>query len=186
VYFQKRHWEEGFPQFWVRELVALTTDAYLNLIAHLLRHDLAGEIRLAASPDDPFLSVVEEAQRVKIESEYDVMLRIVDVEAALRMRALANPEHDLAFTMTVADGAAGWNDGGYRIEVAGGQTNIERMEGPGDLSLSAATLAPIFNGYLSIRSARLGGLVTVTNETAVESAEVFFSTLFPPFCADGF
>ena len=186
VYYQKRHWEDGFPPFWVRELVALTTDAYLNLIGHLLRHDLPEKIILPAPPDDPFLSVVTEAQRVKVEHEYDVMLRLVDVEAALRMRALAYPEHDLSFTMTLTDSSAPWNEGAYRIEVANGETSVERTSGEGDFSLSATVLAPLFSGYLSIRSAQLGGLVSVANQAALANAEAFFATMYAPFCSDMF
>jgi predicted acetyltransferase len=186
VYFQKRHWEEGYPPFWVRELVALTSDAYLNLIAHLLRHDLPREIILPAAPDDPFLSVVSEAQRVKVESEYDVMLRIVDVEQALRTRALAHPGHDLSFTLSLTDASAPWNDGIYRVEVADGRTNVDRVTGEGDLAVSATVLAPLFNGYLSLPSARLAGLVDARNDAALADAEAFFAVLYAPFCGDMF
>ena len=151
VYYQKRHWEDGYPPFWVRELVALTKDAYLNLIGHLLRHDLPEKIILPAPPDDPFLSVVTETQRVKVEHEYDVMLRIVDVEAALRMRAPARPQHDVSFTMKLTDPSAPWNEGTYQVKVANGETNIERASGEADLALSTTVLAPLFNGYLSVR-----------------------------------
>jgi predicted acetyltransferase len=54
VYYQSTRHDPDRPQFWVRELVALSTDAYLNLVLFLLRHDLPREIVWAAPPDDPF------------------------------------------------------------------------------------------------------------------------------------
>jgi predicted acetyltransferase len=186
VYYQRRGYDEFMPPFYVRELVALTQDAYLNLLLYITRHDLPQQITFAAAPDDPFCSLVSETQRIKIEHEYDVMLRICDVEAALRVRALAYPQHNLSLTLALTDGAAPWNEGTYRIEVADGRTSVERASGTADLSLSTTTLAPVFNGYLSVRSAAIAGLAHVHNETAVGAAESFFAALYPPFCADGF
>ena len=186
AYYQKRGYNEFMPPFLIRELVALTPDAYLNLLLYVLRHDLPEKITFTAAVDDPFLSLISETQRVKIEHEYDVMLRIVDVEAALRMRSPAYPEHSLSFTMELADTAAPWNEGAYRVEVAGGVTNVERVSGEADISLTAATLSPLYNGYLSVSSAAQAGLVRVRNEAAIVSAETFFATLYPPFSADMF
>ncbi len=186
VYHQKRGYDEFMPPFWIRELVALTTDAYLNLLLYVLRHDLPREIKMNAPPYDPFLSVVSDTQRVKVEHGYDMMLRVVDVEAALRMRALAHPERDLSFTLSVADTSAPWNEGTYRVEVANRQANVERVPGNGDILVSAETLAPLFNGYLSATAAALAGLARVNSGAAVDTVETYFSTLYPPFCSDGF
>jgi hypothetical protein len=88
--------------------------------------------------------------------------------------------------MSLTDSAAPWNEGSYRIEVAAGQTNVERVNADGDIALSTTVLAPIFNGYLSIASAGLGGLVDIKNEAAVADAKTFFATHYRPFCADMF
>ncbi len=186
VYYQRRGYDEFMPSFLIRELFALTPDAYLNLLRFVLSHDLPKEITLTAGVDDPFLSLVADDRRVKIEHEYDVMLRIVDVEAALRMRSPAHPGHDVSFTIGLADTAAPWNEGIYRVEVADGVTSVERVPGEADLSLTATALAPLFNGYLSISSAALAGLVRVNNDGAIAAAETFFATLYPPFCSDRF
>lgn len=186
VYYQKRSYDEFMPPFWIRELVALTPDAYLNLLLYVLRHDLPQQIAFNAAVDDPFLSIVSDTRRVKIEHEYDMMLRICDVEAALRMRAVAISAHDVSFKMQLTDASAPWNEGTYRVEVADGVTNIERVSGEADLSLTATTLAPLYNGYLSVTGAALAGLVRVSNESALAAAETFFATLYPPFCSDGF
>ncbi|MDP3767907.1 MAG: sterol carrier protein domain-containing protein, partial [Dehalococcoidia bacterium] len=125
------------PPFWVRELVALTTDAYLNLVAYLLRHDLPEEITWSAPPDDPFLSLADDATKVKVTEEYDLMLRVCDVEAALKLRPPAYPDHDLALTIEVTDPPAPWNEGIWRLETADGAVNVERAKTEPDISLSA-------------------------------------------------
>ncbi|MCH8327193.1 MAG: GNAT family N-acetyltransferase, partial [Candidatus Marinimicrobia bacterium] len=83
-------------RFFVRELVALTRDAYLNLILYILRHDLPPKITWEAPPDDPFLSLVADATKLKVVEQYDLLLRICDVEAALRMRPPALAGHPVA------------------------------------------------------------------------------------------
>ncbi len=186
VYAQPTRPERFMPDFWVRELVALSTDAYLNLVLYLLRHDVAPKITWSAPPDDPFVSVVDDATKVKIEEEYDLMLRVSDVEGALRLRPPADPERSLSLTLRVTDRSAPWNGGTWRAEVADGAVNVERTSREADIALSATTLAPVFNGYLSPSGAALAGLATARSEEALAAADAFFATLYPPFCADGF
>ena len=174
-----------FP-FWVRELVALSSDAYLNLILYVLRHDLPPEITWSAPAYDPFLSLVDDASKVRLREEYDLLLRICDVEGALKLRPLAYPDHPLALTLQVTDSSAPWNEGTWRIEVADGATNVERASGEADLTLSATTLAPLFNGFLSPSGAALAGLASARDEESLATADALFATLYPPFCADGF
>lgn len=186
VYHQQLQHDPDMPRFWVRELVALSTDAYLNLLLYLLRHDLPAEISWAAPLDDPFLSLVEDARKVKVREDVAVLLRICDVESALKQRPPAHPGHDVSLALEVSDSSAPWNEGVFRVEVADGAVNVERTKaGPG-LSLSATALAPLFNGFLSPRGAALAGLVKARNEEALAAADAFFATLYPPFCADGF
>ncbi len=170
----------------VRELVALSSDAYLNLILYILRHDLPQETAWNASPDDPFLSLVADASKVKVEEEYDMLLRLCDVEGALMLRPFANLEHPMSLTLQVSDSSAPWNEGVWRIEVADGATNVEKTSGEADLTLTATALAPIFNGYISASGAALAGLITARDEESLATADALFATSYPPFCADGF
>ena len=174
------------PRFLVRELVALTPDAYLNLLGYILRHDLPREIVMLAPPDDPFPSLVADLAKVHVEEEYDLLIRIVDVEAALRQRPLAYGGHDCALTIEVADATAPWNDSRWRIEVTNGETNVERTPAEPDVSLDVTTLAPVFNGFLPPRAAAQAGLLHVHTGDALQAAETFFAVRYPPYCADGF
>jgi predicted acetyltransferase len=121
VYFQPTRVEADASPFWIREIIALTTDAYLNLLLYIIRHDLPREIAFAAAPDDPFYSLVDDARHVKVEEHYDLMNRIGDVEAALRLRPSANPEVDLGFTLQLSDRAAPWNEGTWLVKQANGE-----------------------------------------------------------------
>ena len=172
--------------FWVRELVALSSDAYLNLVLYILRHDLPRETTWSASADDPFLSLVADATKVKVEEEYDLLLRLCDVEGALKLRPFANHEQPVSLTLQVSDGSAPWNEGVWRVEVADGATNVEKTSGEADLTLSATALAPIFNGYISASRAAQAGLITARDEQSLATADALFATSYPPFCADGF
>jgi predicted acetyltransferase len=186
VYHQRTNPDQDMPMFWVRELVALTTDAYLNLLGYLLRHDLPRKITWHASPDDPFFSLVEDATKVRIEVDFDVMLRVCDVEHALRQRAPADREGTLSLAMGVSDTSAPWNEGTWQIEVTDGVVKVERTNAAPDVSLSATVLAPVFNGFLSPTAAALAGLVSAKDERTLATADALFATTYPPFCADGF
>ena len=186
VYAQPTRPDGDPPAFWVRELVALSSDAYLNLILYVLRHDLPQQITWSAPPYDPFLSLIDDAAKVKVEEEYDLMLRICDVEGAFKLRPPAYPEHPLSLTVQVTDSSAPWNEGTWRIEAADGAAQVEKVSGEADLTLSATTLAPLYNGFLSPSGAALAGRVAARSEEALASADAFFATLYPPFCADGF
>ena len=178
---------DGDPlAFWVRELVALSSDAYLNLILYVLRHDLPEQITWSAPPYDPFLSLIDDAPKVKVEEHYNLMLRICDVEAAFKLRPPAYPDHPSSLTLQVTDSSAPWNEGTWRIETSDGAAQVEKVSREPDLTLSATTLAPLYNGFLSPSGAALAGLVTARSEEALASADAFFATLYPPFCADGF
>ncbi len=186
VYHQRAQPDSDMPRFWVRELVALSTDAYLNLILYLLRHDLPPEITWSAAPYDPFLSLVDDTTKVKVREEYDVLLRVCDVEGALKLRPLAYPEHSVSLALEVSDSSAPWNEGIWRIEAADGAMNVEKTATEPDLSLAAPTLAPLYNGFLSPSGAALAGLVKARTEEAPAAADTLFATRYPPFCADGF
>jgi predicted acetyltransferase len=172
-------------QLIVRELVALTGDAYLHLAQIPLRHDLAQEVRMAAAPDDPFCALVENAEKLKVEEGYGLLLRVVDVAAALSVRP-PGADHVEPFTFALADPSAPWNEGTWRIEAAEGQASIERVDAEPDLSLDAPALAQLFSGYLTPSNAALVGLIEVQRPEALAAADRLFATAYPPFCADVF
>lgn len=172
-------------RLYVRELVALTTDAYLNLAQVPLRHDLAGLVYWAIAPDDPLCALVENGEKLKVEDHYGILLRVVDVAAALAVRP-PGAEHVEPFTFALTDRSAPWNEGAWRVEAAEGQSSVERTESAAELSLDAPTLSALFAGYLSPSNAALVGLIDVQRPEALAAADRFFGTSYPPYCSDLF
>ena len=172
--------------FVVRELVAATPDAYLNLIAFVCRHDLPEKITWAAPEDDPFRSLVVDNFKIEVKEDYGMLLRVIDVEAALRGRAPAHPEWQGALTLRFTDSTAPWNEGTWRVEVSDGEMAVEPSTAEPDLSMSATAFAPVYNGYAPASALALGGLIDAKNEEALATADEMFSVLHPPYNSDPF
>jgi predicted acetyltransferase len=170
----------------LRELVTQDADAYVALVNYLLSHDIHDRIEMSVPPDDPLLSLLDDPHRVRIEAWSSLMLRIVDVAAALRTRGCRPQTEERRFTLAVRDKVLPWNDGTWRVEAMRDRLNVEPDEGPADLTLDATVLAAVFDGHLSIREAARAGLVEVTNAAALDAATAVFSLDRPPFCLDYF
>jgi predicted acetyltransferase len=168
------------------EFAALTPDAYLNLITFLGRHDIHSEVRHFAPSDDPLPLLFEDTERLEVRQGYTVMLRLVDVEAALRARPPASPEVRAEFTLEVRDRSAPWNEGTYHIAARDGAIEVERASGPAALSVDARVLAPIFNGYLTPASAAATGQLQVSDPAALPQADAFFAPTHRPHFPDRF
>jgi predicted acetyltransferase len=169
-----------------REMAALTPDAYLNLLQFLAQHDIHSEIRIFASSEDPLPLVFADPDRLGIRQQYSVLLRIVDVEAALRSRPLAAVDVEAEFTLGVSDASAPWNEGVYRLLAAEGSVQVERVDSPPDLALDARVLAPVYNGYLKPSTAAATGQMRVERPEALRAADAFFSVLHRPYFPEGF
>lgn len=169
-----------------REFAAATPDAYLNLITFLAQHDIYRDIKVMAPSDDPLPLLFTDAERLQIAQHYSVMLRIVDVEAALRSHPLADPTTEAAFTLQVRDGSAPWNEGTYAVRAAEGVATVERVEGDGQLAIDARALAPVFNGYVTPSQAAGSGLLQVREESALPEAARFFAVSQRPYFPDRF
>ncbi len=173
-------------RLWVRELATQDGDAYTALVNYLLSHDIHEKIEWLASPDEPLLGLLDDPQRVRTEAWSALMLRVVDVPAALRARGCPPQADGQRFVLGVRDAAASWNEGAWRIEAQGGRLEVAADGGSADLVADAAVLAPIFNGHLSPREAARIGRLQVENESALEAASAIFSVRHSPFCFDWF
>jgi predicted acetyltransferase len=169
-----------------RELAAATPDAYLNLMAFLALHDIHDEIVHVAPSSDPLPLLFADAERLEVKQGYTVLLRIVDVEAALKMRPLAHGDIQASFSLEVTDSSAPWNAGVYRLVASEGSVQVERVTGNADLRVDARVLAPVFNGYLPPSLAAATGQMAVVNPEALPRADEFFSVAHRPFFPDRF
>jgi predicted acetyltransferase len=179
-----RPWPQN--RLWVRELVTEHPEAYVALVNYLLSHDMHEKIEWMASPDEPLLSLLDDPQRVRVEAWTPLMLRIVDVPAALRARGCPPQAGSRCFTMAIRDGVAPWNEGTWRVEAEAGRLEVSAVENNADFTLDVTVLAELFNGYLSPHQAARAGLLEVSNAAALDDAAAVFSVEHPPFCPDWF
>ena len=169
----------------VRELIATSRDAYLNLWAYFGRHDIHESVTIVAAPHEPVFAMVADSERLEVKQGYAVLLRVVDFEAAMQARSPACPDEKAGFTLRLLDESAPWNDGAWRVDVADGKTLVQRTASEPEMVLTAPTLAPIFNGYLSPRAAASGGLIEASDD-ALARAERVFAVKSPPYFVDHF
>jgi predicted acetyltransferase len=170
----------------VKELVALTGDAYKNLALFFATHDISREIRFAAGPHDVLPLLFADAERIEISERFTVMLRICDFEAAMRLRPAARDDETCEVTLRIDDTDAPWNAGVWRIGVAEGRTWAERTDGDGALAIEARMLGPLYNGYLKPSDAAAAGLIEASDDEAVVRADRIFAARQAPYFIDTF
>ena len=174
-------------KMWVREFVALTGDAYQGLLRYILSHDLTDEIFWYGPVEDPLAYAVDDSYQVKREYVDDLMLRVVDVEAAVAARPSAPGAPDGAVSVAISDAAAPWNQGTWRIECSGGKLSGRKADGvSADLSMEAATFAAVYDGFMKASDAVRSGLAETSNEGAALLADRMFAAEYPPNGSDFF
>ncbi len=177
---------ESIDTISIKELVALSPDAYLGLLRYLLAHDLAERITWWTPVDEPFTLAIDEPDRVKREHHHGFMLRVVDVGKAMAARKPAETAPEGVFTVQIADAAAPWNQGVWRIECSGGRLVSARADGTADLSTGAAAFSAMYNGFLRASEAARSGLASVNDPKAAALADRILATDYPPHASEFF
>jgi predicted acetyltransferase len=168
----------------VRDVVALDMAALRAVLTFLRHHDSqAKEIRLRLPEDLRFLALLDDPE-FTVEVEAGVMLRVVDVVAALAARRYPAGVGGQV-TLQVSDSFLDWNNGAYRLEVGDGAGQAARTDAAPDLSMDQKTLSRLYSGYLTAREAATLGLLEVHEGRALALAEQLFA-LPRPFMADYF
>ena len=185
---EREHRHDGldFTKLVVEELIASDGDAYRGLLRYILSHDLADEVALWARADEPLPLAVDEPGRIKMEHWHGFMLRIVDVEKAIAARPPSAVAPEGAFTVHIADAAAPWNQGVWRIECSGGRLAAARADGAAGLSMDAAAFAAMYNGFLRPSDAVRSGLAGASDDAAVVTADRILAVDSPPHPSDFF
>lgn len=151
----------------VQELVAETPEARRGLISFLAAFDPAAfDVRHWTSRGDPLHPYLESSD-VDAKVEPDQMLRLVDVEGALRH--LSRDGGPLV--LEVADDAIPENSGPYTV--GGGE--VARGAEAGDrVTLDVRQLAQLYAGYLPARQLARHGLVGASSPRAIDLLEEHF------------
>ncbi|MGH2669249.1 MAG: GNAT family N-acetyltransferase, partial [bacterium] len=184
VYRTQGDWPER--RLVIQEFVALSGGAYNGLLRYALSHDLHSEVVWHGPVDDPIAYTLDDSDRVKREFEDDLMLRVIDLEAAVAARPAGPGAQDSAFTLAITDAAAPWNQGTWRIECSGSKLAAKRSSGPGDLAMDAATFAAVYDGFLRASDAVRSGLAEASDHNAATIVDRIFAVPRPPFGSDFF
>jgi predicted acetyltransferase len=182
-------WADGLAanELTVKELTAADPVAAAALWADLLSRDLVGQVSAARPVDDPLLQLLADRRRARPVVVDNLWVRLVDVAAALRLRAYAG---DVDVVLEVEDPVLPGNAGRWRLTAAGaGARWAVRCERTGDAADVAVTAAALGAAYLG--GTRLGALAA-----AGQAAELTPGALAPlsaamawdpaPWCPMGF
>jgi predicted acetyltransferase len=170
---------ENLTSEWHRRLqvwdwAALDPEALRTLLQFLRNHDSqAAEVRMAVPESTRFLALFSDPE-FKVEVEAGLMLRLVDVPAALAARRYP-PAAQAHLTLAVHDPVLDWNNTTVALTVRDGTGTVERTTaGPG-LSLDVRALARLYSGYLTPAEAAALDLLTVHDPAALAAAGAVFA-----------
>ncbi len=149
-----------------REFFAATPEAGRRMLGFIADHRTQGEkILLFGRPFDPLLMMMPElAFQVRARDWW--MLRVVDVERALRERGYA-PAAAGRMVLSVQDDLVSENQGRFTLEVADGRGRVRRG-GRGGVRIDIRGLAALFTGHLS--AAQLSAWTPHLNATPKQAA----------------
>jgi predicted acetyltransferase len=112
--------------------------------------------------------------------------RLADLPRAIEARPAPQDAPGLRVIVAVTDAAAPWNEGVWRITRGEGRPAAERTTSTPELSVDAAGLAPIYNGFTQPAEAARVGQLAVHEPGALGRMARMVATPFRPFCPDDF
>jgi predicted acetyltransferase len=152
----------------VKDLVWATKGAREALISFLAAQDpLAFEIKHSTPRGEPLHPYLRSSY-VRAEIEPEFMLRLVDVEGALRLLARTTDE---PLVLEVSDDVIEGNTGEYTI---GRGEVVRAAEAERRVSLDVRQLAQLYAGYLPAGQLARHGLIEPSSPEALELVEEFF------------
>jgi predicted acetyltransferase len=184
VYHHRGEGKDGRRTVEAWDMVALDADAGRLLLSYMA--DLRttnDDLVFWGAANDPFLMLLDE-QRFDVTLNAYWMLRILDVEQALRERGYNEAVDAQLELKIVGDGIIESNNANYVIQVKDGRGDVARG-GRGTIKVSIRGLAPLFAGHLAPADLARSGLLTCSDQRAVQAAEVIFAAP-QPLLADAF
>jgi predicted acetyltransferase len=168
----------------IRDLVALSLDAYRTLWSFLASHDLVGRIRWDRAPsDDPLPELLAEPRMLHQDGHEGLWLRLVEIPAALRERGYLH-DGETCFSVT-EDPLTPWNDGTYRLTVHNGDADVERTSQTPQWHIDRKALASAWCGRHRLNTLANWGLVS-GDQAAIDRADALLATRHEPHCPDHF
>jgi predicted acetyltransferase len=181
IYRVKNEWRNGIPQSQLRVLEAFGTSAAATreVWRFLFSIDLVARVESHLfDPGSPLPLMVRDMRSLHLTVVDGLWLRLVDVEAALRVRSYAP---DDMIVIEIRDALCPWNSGRYRVGESRGRTD----DAP-DLELDVADLASAYLGAFDFHALARAQRVTERTAGALARASALFRTERPPFCPEIF
>jgi predicted acetyltransferase len=184
LYRVLNQWDDRGPNnvVLVLEVIGLDHASERTIWSWVMDLDLAGHVRGQRGPaPHPLLLELTEPRRMGLTVRDALLIRIVDVRAALEGRGYGAPG-SLTFDLTDVDRPV--NDGRWRLEVAddGGATLTAATDEP-DLRLDTSDLATVYLGAFRFADLLRSGRVTECRPSAVAAADRLFATAATAWCS---
>jgi predicted acetyltransferase len=174
-------------KFRVQETIALDNEAYLGLLRFIQAHDLAVEIAFDGVPlDDPLPDLTANPRYLQAKLQPHMMLRLVDVAAAIAQRPVLDQQLEGTLVIEVKDRDCPWNEGRWQVEAGAGKASARQTTASADLSMEVGSLAIMFNGFRSASRLHRSGLLEAKDAHALRLADRLFETDWQPVCLDYF
>ncbi|MCU1391664.1 MAG: GCN5-related N-acetyltransferase [Ilumatobacteraceae bacterium] len=166
----------------VHDLFGASGAVELALWSYLLDIDLIREWTSEGRPvDDAIRFAARDTRGYRVTSRWDEQwLRILDVDAALAARTYGDAFGSVV--IEVADPMFAANNGTWRITAEG----ASRTDQPADIVAPIGRLAATYLGGTSWRELADAGLLDVSDDAAVITADALFATHPAPYCGTFF
>jgi predicted acetyltransferase len=179
-------WDDRGPNNSVLALEVIGTDhaAERTIWDWVANLDLVGHIRGWRGPvPHPLLLELTEPRRLGMTVREGLLLRLVDVRAALEARGYAEPG---ALTFELVDAFRPSNAGRWRLETggaAGGPATVARFDGEPDLILDTGDLATVYLGAFTFADLARAGRVEACRPGAIADADRLFASNAIAWCS---
>ncbi len=187
VVFKRKHkWNNARPAAEVSVgSVSGGPAARLALLRRVTDLDLAGSVKVhGVAESDPLLSWVHGPRGLGAVLPYDSLwVRLVDLPRALEARGY---EAGCDVVVEVADEAAAWNAGRWRIRVEDGVADVSRTDDDAEVSLPVSALGAAYLGGTNLAAQARAGVIAEHRPGAVRDLWRAFRTDLGPYAARGF
>ncbi|HET9444325.1 MAG TPA: GNAT family N-acetyltransferase [Acidimicrobiales bacterium] len=165
----------------VQELCFDATEVMLVLWRLVGTSSTQAEYVQSVAPAEHHLLLLLPDQDLKTSEEIRWMTRIVDAPGAVAARGFPAGV-EVGVDLEITDGHCDWNNGCWRLSVAGGTGALE-PGGSGAVSIDINGLAALYTGYASARMLRQTGLITTGSADELAALSTAFASAVP-WCAD--
>lgn len=177
LYRVRLRWDDGVPngEVIVAELHALDAEAAAALWGFVTDVDLTERILAGRRPpDDPLLLLLADPARARVDREWPLYLRVLDVPGVLTARGYVGSDQ---LTIEVVDEHIADNHGRFTLSVEQGVADCRRTQRAADLTLDVRELATVLLGGVRTNALHAAGRVV---EHTAGAASRFDQLLLTP------